>query len=144
MSTVQSIMQNRRQILLVANAERETPAIQQALEALASNGQEIRSVGPTEALPSLRRIAVEKSSIILLTVEEADAGELAILEDIKKDEQLRKLPVVVLGPPDSADLVDESFGLGAAGYMANPANPHELVAMVHAVGQYWSLSELPK
>lgn len=137
-------MQNKKQILLVGNVKQQTPGIREALETLGSNGQEIRSVAGSEALSRLKRLAGERASIILLSVEEADPEDLSVLEDIKNDEQLRKLPVVVLGPADNADLVDESFGLGAAGYMASPGNSHELIAMIRAVDQYWSLSELPK
>jgi CheY-like chemotaxis protein len=114
------------------------------LDELGAQGQEIRTVANLEALPRLRRITIEKSSIILLVLERADVDELSLLKDIKKDEQLRKLPVVVLGPPNNTDLVNESFALGAAGYLASPAYPHELAARIQAVSQYWSLSELPK
>jgi len=105
---------------------------------------EIRSVAASEALPWLRGITAEKPSVVLLLLDGGSGAELSILKCIKEDGQLWSLPVVVLGPSGDVGLVDKSFGLGAAGYMTRTADPHELAAVIRAVGQYWNLSELPK
>lgn len=144
MSTVGSVIQGRRPILLVGNLGQEAPAIHQALNELAPNRQEIRSVAGSEVLLRLRAACAEGPGILLLALEGTSGAELSILRTIKEDEHLRSLPVVVLGPSGDACLIEESFGLGAAGYMASSADPQELAAMMRTVGQYWNLCKLPR
>lgn len=144
MNTVGPVMQGRRPILLIGSLGQEAPAIHQALYELGSDCQEIRSGASSEVLPHVRGALAEGSGILLLALAGTSGAELSILRTIKEDERLRSLPVVVLGPSGRACLVKESFGLGAAGYMASPADPQELVAVIHTVGQYWSLCKLPR
>jgi DNA-binding NarL/FixJ family response regulator len=143
MSAAGGVMQSTRPILLIGDPGQGTPAIRQALDALGSP-QEIRSIASSEAMACLRDILKGGPSIVLLALERSNGEELSILKAIKEDERLRSLPVVVLGPSGDACLVDESFGLGAAGYMARSTDPRELAAVICAVGQYWNLSKLPR
>lgn len=144
MSIIGSVMQGRMPILLVGSLGQEAPAIHQALDALAPNRQEIRSLAGSEVLLQLRDACAEGPGILLLAVAGTSGAELSILKTIKEDEHLRSLPVVVLGPSGDACLVEESFGLGAAGYMASSADPQELAATIRTVGQYWNLCKLPR
>lgn len=144
MSTVGPVMQGTRPILLIGNLGQEAPAIRQALDELGPHRQEIRFVAGSEILPHLRDAFAEGPSILLLALEGMSGEELSILKTIKKDKHLRSLPVVVLGPSGDACLVEESFALGAAGYMASSADPQELAAVIHTVSQYWNLSRLPR
>ena len=144
MSTVGSVMQGRRPILLIGNLGQEAPAVHQALDELGSDGQEIRSVASVEVLPHVRGAFAEGPGVLLLALEGTSGAELSILRTLKEDEHLRSLPVVVLGPSGDTCLVKESFGLGAAGYMASSADPRELAAVIRTVGQYWNLSKLPR
>ncbi|MEN6338285.1 MAG: response regulator, partial [Phycisphaerales bacterium] len=66
------------------------------------------------------------------------------LRTIKQDDQLKSIPVVVLGPSGDHDIVDESFELGAAGYMTKSPDTREFSATMRTLYEYWSLSELPK
>jgi DNA-binding NarL/FixJ family response regulator len=144
MNAVQSIVQNKRPILLVGDLREDAPLLRQALDDLGLDHCEIRPVAASEALSCLRGTTPERPSIVLLVVEGTSDEELSVLKSIKEDGQLRSLPVVVLGPSGDPGLVDKSFGLGAAGYMSHSADPRELAAVIRAVGRYWNLSELPK
>ena len=144
MNTIGSVVQGRRPILLVGNLGQEATAIHQALDELAWNRQEIRSVVGSEVLLHLRAACAQGPGILLLALEGTSGKELSILKTIKEDEHLRSLPVVVLGPSGDACLVAKSFGLGAAGYMASSADPQELATTICAVGQYWNLCKLPR
>ena len=144
MSTAGPVMQGTRPILLIGNIKQDAPAICQALDELGPHRQEIRFVAGSEALPHLRDAFAEGPSILLLMLEGTSGEELSILKTIKEDEHLRSLPAVVLGPSGDACLVEECFGLGAAGYMASSADPQELAAVIRTVSQYWNLSKLPR
>jgi DNA-binding NarL/FixJ family response regulator len=144
MSTVGPAIRGRMPILLIGNLGQEAPALRQALDELSSTHQEIRSGASSEVLPHLRGAFAEGPGILLLALQGTTGAELSLLKTIKEDEHLRSLPVVVLGPSGDACLVEESFGLGAVGYMASSADPEELTAMMRTVGQYWNLSKLPR
>ena len=67
---------------------------------------------------------------------------LEFLEEIKKDEYLKMIPVVMLTTSkDSKDKAD-SYALGAAGYMVKPVDYQHFVAMIKALDQYWTMNEI--
>ena len=92
----------------------------------------------------LRACTTERPRVVLLGVDGSDGGGLDALRAIKEDDQLRSMPVVVLGPPGDTHIVDESFELGAAGYMALSPDSSAFTATIQAVYEYWNLSQLPK
>jgi len=143
MSSTVSVTRQRRPILLTGSLVEDAPVVRQILGEPGFSGREVRSVAVSEALTYLQHSAAERPDIILLAVGGPNGDELSTLKDIKEDVQLRTIPVIVLGPPRDAQMVDRSFRLGAAGYMGRSADPHEFAAMIRAVGRYWSLSELP-
>ena len=48
------------------------------------------------------------------------------LENIKRDDALRSVPVAVLSSPDRDEDVAKSYGLGANHFITKPSNPLEL------------------
>ena len=68
---------------------------------------------------------------------------IEFLKIAKKDESLKKIPVVVLTTSkEDQDKVD-SFNLGVAGYMVKPVDYRKFVEVVKTIDLYWSLSERP-
>ena len=74
-----------------------------------------------EAITFLKTQREQRPCVVLLSVDESSEDGLATLRTIKQDDQLRSIPVVVLGPSGDSRMIDESFGLGAAGYMVQVA-----------------------
>jgi len=144
MSATETITQRGRPFLLIGRSVAEAPGLEQALGELGVAGSDVPSLSVSEAVSGLQHLPGKKPRVILLTLQGPGGTELAVLKSLKEDPRLRSLPVVVLGPSGDACLVGESFGLGAAGYMAHPADPRELAAVLRTVSQYWSLSKLPK
>jgi DNA-binding response OmpR family regulator len=65
------------------------------------------------------------------------------LKVIKQDDELKRIPVIVLTTSkDELDRVN-SFDLGVAGYMIKPVDYMQFVEVVRAINMYWTLSELP-
>jgi CheY-like chemotaxis protein len=137
------MMRSKRPILLV-----EDPAANTVVAECAGDepglGERVFSATTPETLTYLRTQRVQRPCVVLLTVDEASDDGLATLRMIKQDEQLRSIPVIVLGPSGDSHMVDESFGLGAAGYMVKSPDHIELSSTLRTLYQYWSLSELPK
>ncbi len=60
------------------------------------------------------------------------------LREIKQDERLRLIPVVVLTTSSAeADIVD-SYGIGANSYIIKPVTFDNLVGVMRTLGRYWS------
>lgn len=136
-------MQSKRPILLVEDPDAGVQVARRALDGLGI-GNRIVSAAIPEAIPYLRNQAEQRPCVVLLSVDETAGDGLQTLRTIKQDDQLRSLPVVVLGPSGDNRMVDESFGLGAAGYMVKSPDYLEFSATMRTLCEYWSLSELPK
>jgi len=135
-------MQPKKPMLLVESPEADMPATRRALDNLGIDERVLWTAVP-EAFTYLKGHGQQRPCVVLLSVDES-GDRLATLRTIKQDDQLRSIPVVVLGPSGNRDMVDESFGLGAAGYMGKSEDSQELSATMRTLYQYWSLSELPK
>ncbi|MFA7240490.1 MAG: response regulator [Sulfuricellaceae bacterium] len=62
---------------------------------------------------------------------------LEFLAAAKQDEQLRAIPVVVMGCPESEADVRAAYRLGAAGYMQKPADGDEFNGVMDKLIRYW-------
>lgn len=129
-------------MLLVEGAEDDLSATRSALGHL-SAAERMAWTAVPEVFTYLKKHCDARPCVVLLSVD--DSGDrLATLRTIKQDDQLRSIPVVVLGPSGNRHIVEESFGLGAAGYMTKSSDTEELSETMRTVYKYWSLSELPK
>ena len=136
-------MQPKKPILLVEDSEANTPVAKHALDELGISNRLISASVP-EAMHYLRTPGEQRPGVVVLSVDDAGEDGLAALRTIKQDDQLRSIPVVVLGPSGDSRMIDESFGLGAAGYMTKSSDQLEFAATMRTLYEYWSLSELPK
>jgi len=86
-----------------------------------------------------------RPDLILLDLKMPGQGGLECLETIKKDENLRAIPVVVITTSALEADVINAYRLGAAGYILKPVDINEFVAAIHNLGQYWfKLVRLPE
>ncbi|MCS7240069.1 MAG: response regulator [Candidatus Bipolaricaulota bacterium] len=86
---------------------------------------------------------VPRPNLVLLDLRLPKKGGLEVLEEIKKDERLRKIPVVVLTvSTDEEDMV-RAYDSGAAGFLQKPASPEEFDRLLTTVWEYWRIAKLP-
>ena len=130
-------------ILLVESGSSEWPTVRQALDVLGVGDRVVQSSTPAEALDYLGSGAARRPSVILADASTQDAGGLEILKKVKADDQLKAIPVIIVGPSSDVQTIDESFGLGVAGYVVKSSELDEFVEAVRAVHEYWMLSESP-
>ena len=84
-----------------------------------------------------------RPGIILLDLNMPVMNGIECLRIIKADEELKKIPVIVLTTSkEECDLV-ESFRLSVAGYIIKPVEFEKFVEAVKVLNLYWTLSELP-
>lgn len=136
-------MQPKKPILLVEDPGAGAPIARETLDELGIRDRVV-SVAMPEVLAYLKAQGAERPHVVLLSVEESGDDGLTALRAIKQDDQLRSIPVVVLGPSGDRCIIDESFGLGAAGYMAKSPDHLEFSETMRTLYAYWDLSELPR
>lgn len=96
-----------------------------------------------EALEHLRDESAARPFLILLDLNMPKMNGLEFLRELRKDEDLKMLPVVVLtSSKEERDKV-ESFGLNVAGYMIKPVDYRDFVEVIRTIDKYWATSEVP-
>ncbi|HEU5048163.1 MAG TPA: response regulator [Rickettsiales bacterium] len=90
-----------------------------------------------KALSILRREKPYESSpspnVILLDLNLPKKGGIAILQELKSDEKLRHIPVIILtGSHTEAD-VTKTYDLYASGYIVKPINPEKFTDMIRTL-----------
>jgi CheY-like chemotaxis protein len=136
-------MRSFKPILLVEDDQVDAMTVKRALKDInVTNRLDIVNDGEA-ALTFLKNPENEKPGIILLDLNMPKMNGIEFLKIAKKDESLKKIPVVVLTTSkEDQDKVD-SFNLGVAGYMIKPVDYQKFVEVVKTIDLYWTLSELP-
>ena len=102
-----------------------------------------------EAMAFLRREgryanAVQPDLILLdLNLPRKDGRE--VLAEIKDDERLKKIPVVVLTTSGAQEDIAKAYGHHANCYITKPVNLDQFMRVVHSIESFWlSLVKLPE
>jgi CheY-like chemotaxis protein len=84
-------------------------------------------------------------SLVLLDLKLPKVDGLEVLEDIRSDERLRHIPVVVLtSSREDRDLL-KSYELGTNAYVVKPVKFGDFMAVVKEIGLFWAvLNEMPR
>lgn len=137
-------MRSSKPILLVEDDQVDAMTVKRALKEInVTNRLDIVDDGE-KALLFLQNSENEKPGIILLDLNMPRMNGIEFLQIVKKDDILRKIPVIVLTTSrEDRDKVD-SFKLGVAGYMVKPVDYRKFVEVVKTIDLYWTLSELPE
>lgn len=136
-------MKNKRPILLVEDDEIDVMTVQRALKDLkVVNKLEVSSNGE-EALDYLKKQNQTRPCLILLDLRMPRMNGLEFLEQVKKDPDLRTLPVVVMTSSEEEQDILQSYQHGIAGYIVKPVDYQSFVEALRTVDLYWTLSKIP-
>jgi len=136
-------MRHSKPILLVEDDSVDAIIVKRALKSLKVANPLVNSSDGEEALNYLRNHNNKKPGIILLDLNMPKMGGLEFLKVIKADDDLRKIPVIVLTTSDDEQDITESFKHGIAGYMVKALDNKGFVETIRIIDSYWTLSELP-
>ena len=136
-------MRNSKPILLVEDDRVDTMTVERAFKDLKVTNLLVCTVDGEEALGYLRGEGNKKPCIILLDLNMPKMNGIEFLKIVKEDEELKKIPVVVLTTSKDEQDKIESFKLGVAGYIVKPTDYKKFVEVVRTIELYWTLSELP-
>lgn len=82
---------------------------------------------------ALRYLDLEKPDLILLDIRMVQQDGIETLREIRKREECRDIPVIMLTGVESKDMVLESAKLGVCDYLLKPFASMELLKRVHRV-----------
>ena len=85
----------------------------------------------------------ENPAVILLDLKLPKVGGLEVLQQIKSDERLKMIPVVVLTSSHEEKDVMRSYSLGVNAYVVKPVDFHEFVNAVKELGVFWAVINEP-
>lgn len=80
-----------------------------------------------------------RPGMILLDLNLPKVGGLEVLQEIKKDQILRSIPVVVLTVSQREQDIVRSYDLGVNTYIQKPVEFDAFLRVVNAIQEYWIL-----
>jgi len=81
----------------------------------------------------------QNPSLILLDIKMPMMNGFEVLAVLKSDENLRKIPVVILSTTSTSDDIDKAMSLGANDFIIKPVKFTEFIEKVSKLGFYWGL-----
>jgi len=136
-------MKGKKPILLVEDDTVDTMTVSRALKEIHVSNKLITVSNGKEALEYLRNPDNETPCIILLDLNMPKMNGFEFLHAVKKDDQLKIIPVVILTTSKEEQDKIDSFRLSVAGYMIKPVDYQKFVDVMKTINVYWTLSELP-
>jgi CheY-like chemotaxis protein len=82
-------------------------------------------------------------AVMLLDLKLPKVGGLEVLQQIKSDDRLKMIPVVVLTSSNEEKDMMRSYSLGVNAYVVKPVDFHEFVNAVKELGIFWAVINEP-
>ena len=132
---------HRREILLVEDSPSDAILAQRAIEASSFDGCVRHARDGIEALAMLRRegrfVDCPRPALILLDLNMPRKDGRQVLQEIREDDNLRSIPVVMLTTStDERDIAD-SYYLGSNSYIVKPVELQQFYDIVEQTQRYW-------
>jgi CheY-like chemotaxis protein len=138
-----------KRILLVDDSPHDVELTLAALEQNRLANEVVVARDGEEALAYLYRRGIFKlrsagnPAVVLLDLKLPKVDGLEVLKQIKSDEDLRAVPVVMLtSSREEKDLV-QSYNLGVNAYVVKPVDFHEFVDSLKELGLFWAVINQP-
>ena len=132
-------------ILLVEDDDRDVELTMNALEEYNLANEVIVTRDGEEALDYLycrgkyNSRSSDNPAVLLLDLKLPKVDGLEVLRQIKSDEKLRIIPVVVLTSSHEEKDMVASYKLGVNAYVVKPVDFHEFVNAIKELGVFWAV-----
>ena len=89
-------------------------------------------------------VGQKKSSryFILLDIRMPKVDGIEVLRQIKEDQKLKKIPVIMLTTTDETAEIEKCYSMGCSFYMAKPPDYGKFMKAVENLGRFLSLREI--
>ncbi|HXT71299.1 MAG TPA: response regulator [Vicinamibacterales bacterium] len=128
-------------VLLVDDDPRDLRLTELALAQAGITSGVVKVQGGVEALESLRG---ETPSVVLLDLKMPGMDGLQVLREIRADDRLRAVPVVVLTSSREDRDIDDCYAHGANAFVVKPVKFQEYLSAIKDIAVFWlGRSEAP-
>ena len=140
--------QNGR-ILLVEDDEKDVELTLTALERVNLRNEVVVVNDGEEALDYLRRSgnfklrAPGNPVVILLDMKMPKVNGLDVLRQIRMDNELKIIPVVVVTSSREEPDIKQAYGLGVNAYVVKPVDFQQFLDAVSQTGLFWAIVNVP-
>ena len=136
------------EILLVEDSPTDALLTREALEQSKILNRMHRVENGVEALAFLRRegryAGTPRPDLILLDLNLPKKSGIEVLQEIKEDEDLRIIPVVVLTTSKAEEDIVKSYDLHANCYITKPVDFDKFTEVIQSIREFWfSVVTLP-
>ncbi len=137
------------EILLVEDNPGDVRLVKEALKESKIHNSLALAEDGVEALAILQREGkyadMKRPDIILLDLKLPKKSGHEVLEEIKKDENLRRIPVVILTSSRSEDDVIKSYSLNANCYIVKPVDLDQFINAIKYIEDFWlNVARMPQ
>ena len=136
-------------ILIAEDDERHFELIRRNLLRAGIHNEMVHLADGRRTLDYLSRMSVQPESehrnqecILLLDVCMPEMGGVEVLEKIKQDRQLSKMPVIMLTAVDDAHTIEQCHNLGCNTYIVKPTEDPDFEVVVQELGSFLSVVEI--
>jgi len=136
-------MRSSKPILLVEDDTIDAMTVERSFKELTIENKLVHTTDGEDALDYLRQADSRMPCLILLDLNMPRMNGIEFLKVIKKDDSLKKIPVVVLTTSKEEQDKVESFKLSVAGYIVKAVDYKKFVDTIRMIDLYWTLSEVP-
>jgi CheY-like chemotaxis protein len=142
-------MEKLGRILLVEDDHRDVELSMTALEEYKLANEVVIARDGQQALDYLycrgefKSRIKENPAVILLDLKLPKINGLEVLQQIRSDERLKMIPVVVLTSSQEEKDMVRSYALGVNAYVVKPVDFHEFINAVKELGVFWAIINEP-
>jgi DNA-binding response OmpR family regulator len=142
-------MNNLGRILLVEDDPKDVELTLTALDEYNLANEVIVASDGQEALDYLfyrgnfMKRSGENPAVLLLDLKLPKVDGLEVLQQVKSDERLKMIPVVVLTSSHEEKDMIASYKLGVNAYVVKPVDFHEFVNAIKELGVFWAVINQP-
>lgn len=132
---------NNHPILLIEDDEVDAMTVRRALRDIRVTNPLVQAMHGEAALEHLGDAANPRPCLILLDLNMPIMNGIEFLRVVKRHDQWRRIPVVVLTTSHEEQDKIASFDWSVAGYMTKPVDYLKFVEAMRTIDAYWTLSE---
>jgi CheY-like chemotaxis protein len=77
--------------------------------------------------------------LIVMDIKMPRMSGFDVLEWIKQEGALRRIPVIIVSSSDRAEDIDRAYELGTNAYMVKPVSHHAVERLFESITHYWGL-----
>lgn len=136
-------MTPQQHILLIEDDDIDAMTVRRTLNELGASNPLDREVDGERGLEFLRNPANPRPGLILLDLNMPRMNGIEFLAEIKRDPELRLIPVVVLTTSSEEGDRVAAFSNSVAGYMVKPVDYPQFVGVMSLIRDYWLTSVTP-